>query len=109
MPNYCDDLAQALAELLVRDDDKKASGVIHLTNQAEPESWHSYAKKIVDFAYHLGLTKSYSQSILSTNLADAHFFKEARPRHTAMISNRLSREFGVEVRNWKRGLEEYLQ
>jgi len=108
VPNYCDDLAQALVELLDRKDGKNASGVLHLVNSAEPESWYSFAKEVVYSANHLGLTKSYSQSILSTDLADAHFFKEARPRHTAMISKRLENEFGVEIMNWKQGLEEYL-
>ena len=109
VPNYCDDLAQALADLLIRTDGLEATGVIHLVNQAEPESWYSYAEEVVHVANDLGLTKSYSQSILNTDLVDAHFFNEARPKHTAMISKRLKSEFGIEIRYWKQGLEEYLQ
>ncbi len=109
VPNFCDDLAQAMADLLIREDGVSPSGVLHLVSDSEPESWYSYAKEILSSANHLGLTKSYSQSISNTDLADAHFFNEARPKHTAMISKRLKAEYGVEVRNWKGGLEEYLQ
>ncbi len=109
VPNFCDDLAQALIELLIKDDQKIASGILHLLNSAEPESWYSFAKEVAYHANHLGLTKSYSQSILNSDLAEAYFFKEARPRHTAMISKRLSEEFGIKIRKWEQGLEEYLK
>lgn len=109
VPNYCDDLALGLADLLIGGDGLGASGVLHLVNDADPESWFSYAEEIVYCAKYLGLTKSYSQSIVNSDLINADFFKEARPRHTAMVSNRLKAEFGVEIGYWKRGLEEYLE
>jgi len=109
VPNYSDDLAQALADLLLRNDGAEPVGVIHLVNDAEPESWYSYAREVVYLANSLGLVRSGSKSILSTDLVDAHFFREARPKHTAMISKRLKSELGIEIRSWKLGLEEYLQ
>ncbi len=105
VPNYCDDLVEIMWELIKQD----AKGVIHLTNDADPESWHSYAEKIIKSAKNLGMAKSYSQAVIKVRLSEAAFFKEKRPRHTAMISNRLSNEYSIDTRIWKEGMVEYLQ
>jgi len=109
VPNYADDVAVTLLKLIIDRKGKLAKGVLHLVNDAEPESWFSYAEQVVQSAIQVGLTTSYSKSILSTYLVDASFFKEVRPRHTAMVSNRLEKHLGIKMRHWKEGLIEYLQ
>lgn len=109
VPNHCDDLVLALWKIILRDHTQKVSGILHLTNPAEPETWYSYAEKVLTQANHLGLLKSYTQDIHNTGLDDAHFFKEQRPRHTAMISRRLQNELGIQMRDWQAGLVDFLQ
>eukprot|EP00112_Aurelia_sp_Birch-Aquarium-sp1_P006782 Seg17406.1 transcript_id=Seg17406.1/GoldUCD/mRNA.D3Y31 product="Spore coat polysaccharide biosynthesis protein SpsK" protein_id=Seg17406.1/GoldUCD/D3Y31 len=105
LPNYCDDLVQVLMKLL----EKKASGVLHLSCDSEPESWYSYALEVVKTAKSLGLINEKNIKIHPLALSDATFFKEKRPKHTAMLTRRLLEEFGIKVPCWKDGLTRYLQ
>jgi dTDP-4-dehydrorhamnose reductase len=43
-----------------------------------------------------------------TNLDDITFFRQDRPRFTAMRPKRLSEELNTKVRNWEDGVKEYL-
>ena len=108
VPNYADDIAVALLQLIIDKRCKFVKGVLHLVNDAEPESWFSYAEQVVQSAIQVGLTTSYSKPILNTYLVDASFFKEARPRHTAMVSNSLEKKLKIKMRHWREGLIEYL-
>lgn len=105
VPNFCDDLVNALHGLL----EKNATGVLHLSCPSEPESWHSYALKVVKTAQKLGLLNKIEPRINASFLKDAHFFKEQRPKFTAMASERIAEEFGIELPDWQVGLENFLR
>jgi dTDP-4-dehydrorhamnose reductase len=104
VPNFCDDLVPVLSELLESD----LKGVVHLTNDAVPETWFSYAEKIMRIAMNLGILNDDLSLIDKNNLDDITFFRQDRPRYTAMRPKRLSEELNTRVRNWEFGLKEYL-
>lgn len=104
VPNFCDDLVPVMAELL----ESGLAGVVHLTNDAEPESWYSYAEKLLSIAGELGILEKHSNLIEKSKLEEISFFKEDRPRYTAMKPRRLTQELDVRVRNWECGVREYL-
>ena len=100
VPNFCDDLVKALWQVLQQD----GAGVLHLCCDAEPESWYSYAGKLLEM-----LGADVEGVLLEQKLSEATFFRECRPKHTAMVSRRLQGEFGVSIRSWEQGLRDYLQ
>ncbi len=111
VPNYCDDLVASLWQVIERD----GSGILHLCCDAEPESWYSYGCKVIDALNECkngdnkekkGVEK---RVLLESKLADASFFREPRPRYTAMVSLRLQQEFGVKMRSWEEAMRDYLQ
>ncbi len=104
VPNFCDDLVPAVMSIIASD----TSGVFHLTNNAEPESWYTYAKKVVEIATNLGVINHCSVEINTQKLVDIQCFKEERPRFTAMLPQRLKEECHFEVENWKNGVRLYL-
>jgi len=104
VPNFSDDLVPVMSELL----ESELTGVVHLSNDAEPETWFSYAEKVRRIAIDLGVLNDDLNLIDKSNLDDIKFFKEERPRYTAMRPKRLSEELNVRVRNWEHGVREYL-
>ncbi len=104
IPNFSDDLVLVMSELL----EAELTGIVHLTNDAEPETWFSYAEKVMQIAISLGVLNDNLSLIGKNNLDDITFFKQERPRYTAMRPKRLSEELNVRVRNWEDGLREYL-
>ncbi len=108
IPNYADDLAQGILQLIDKVDSKSLSGVVHLCCDADPESWYSYGEKVLETALKLGLISNQQEVLERQYLAEAHFFRELRPKHTAMRPRRLKEEFGLSIRHWHVGLEEFL-
>jgi dTDP-4-dehydrorhamnose reductase len=104
VPNFSDDLVPVISELL----ESELMGVVHLTNDAEPETWFTYAEKVMQTAINLGILNDNSSLIDKNNLDDITFFKQERPRYTAMKPKRLSEELNTRVRNWEFGVREYL-
>lgn len=104
VPNFCDDLVPAMSALL----QSELTGVVHLTCDSEPESWFSYAEKIIGIAKSIGLLSEGIVDIGRSKMEDITFFKQERPRYTAMKPIRLANEINLEVRNWEDGLREYL-
>lgn len=104
VPNFSDDLVPVLSELL----ESTLKGVVHLTNDGIPESWFSYASKIMLIATKLGIVNADLSLIDKSNLDDITFFRQDRPRFTAMRPKRLSEELNTRVRNWEDGVKEYL-
>jgi len=105
VPNFSDYLVPVMRKLLESD----LTGIVHLSNDAGPESWYSYAQKILRVAINLGILNDNLTAIGKSNLDEIAFFKEERPRHTAMRPKRLSEELNAKVRNWESGVKEYLQ
>lgn len=104
VPNFSDDLVTVMSQLL----ESELTGIVHLTNDAEPETWFSYAEKVTRIAIDLGILNDDLNLTDKSNLDDITFFKQERPRHTAMLPKRLSEELNVRVRNWQYGVREYL-
>lgn len=104
IPNFSDDLAPVMQSLL----DSDLTGIIHLTNDATPESWFTYAEKIIKTAISLGILNDNMRLISKNKLDEIQVFKQERPRYTAMRPRRLLEELNVRVRNWETGLREFL-
>lgn len=104
VPTYTHDVV-SWTELLLK---QRRTGTYHLCNASEPESWHSYGETICALAQkHNLLTQSPNFS--PSTLEDAHFFRDPRPRHTAMLPERLINEQIANPRHWKEAAEEYLK
>ena len=87
MPTDARDIARAVLQLAETD----YRGTIHICSGAEgesPLSWWDCARLALQEAERLGALPSLPE-IAQQKLADASFFREPRPRHTAMDNTRL--------------------
>ena len=91
MPTDAADIARAVLGLLPR----KEGGIFQVCASGEPVSWYDCARMALEYAVELGALPAMPE-LQKTRLADAVFFKEPRPAHTAMMNLRL-RECGVEM------------
>ena len=105
MPTYMPDVVQWTGFLL---GNNSTSGVYHLCNTGEPESWHSYAEKACHTAHKQGLDVQ-PVEFGRLPLGDATFFRETRPTHTAMEPNRIQKECGIRPRHWLEAAAEYVK
>ena len=104
VPTFTHDVVEWV-ELLLQ---HRCSGIYHLCNSGEPESWHSYAEKICTLAQQHGQDLS-SDGLIASSIDDAHFFREKRPVHTAMLPARLKDEGIASPRHWLEAAEVYLK
>ena len=104
MPTYTHDIVDWV-ELLLQ---AQTSGIYHLCNSGEPESWYSSAKKVCELAGQAGYEVDAS-SLVPTSIKDAVFFREKRPVHTAMSPARLVGEGIAQPRHWLEAAELYLK
>jgi dTDP-4-dehydrorhamnose reductase len=104
VPTFTHDIVEWVDVLLAND----ASGVYHLCNAGEPESWLSYAEKICVLARRHGRELG-DVRLCGTSLEDADFFREKRPVHTAMLPTRLQSEGLALPRHWLKAAEVYLK
>jgi len=104
VPTFTYDIVSWVQALL----DRSCAGIYHLCNSGEPESWMSYAAVVCELADELGFDVN-SQSLEGMPLADASFFRELRPQHTAMVPRRLIDERVAFPRHWQIAAEEYLK
>lgn len=84
MPTDADDIARVILELLPTE----ACGIFHLCAGGNPVSWYDCARMALEYA-----TEAHALSQLpelkAQKLAEASFFREARPRYTAMSNEKL--------------------
>lgn len=104
VPTFTHDIVEWVDVLLAAN----ASGVYHLCNAGEPESWLSYAQKVCALAQRLGRNLG-DVRLCGTSLEDAGFFREKRPVHTAMLPARLQSEDLAHPRHWLEAAEVYLK
>ncbi len=104
VPTYTHDIVGWVESLLERE----KSGIYHLCNAGDPESWHSYAEKICQLARQRGKLRGGGE-LVASSMRDATFFREKRPQHTAMLPARLISEGVATPRHWLRAAEEYLE
>ncbi len=84
LPTDAEDIARAIMLLA----GGGAKGIVHLCSVGEPMSWWDCAATALDEAVRLGALASFPE--LGRQQLDAvPFFRESRPRHTAMQSARL--------------------
>ena len=84
MPTDAEDIARVVLSLAAAG----AKGVFHVCSQGEPMSWWDCANVALDEAVRLGVL-SHRPVVAKQKLDEVAFFREARPRHTAMVSLRL--------------------
>ncbi len=99
VPTFTHDIVEWVSKLI----DHEASGLYHLCNAGEPESWLSYGKKVCDLA---GISTS---KIQEATLEEADFFREKRPVFTAMLPERLVDEGVATPRHWTEAAQVYLE
>ncbi|MBQ2814375.1 MAG: NAD(P)-dependent oxidoreductase [Akkermansia sp.] len=86
LPTDAEDIARAVLMLAA---DSSAGGIYHLCAQGEPMSWWDCATIATDEAVHLGALSA-PPEIARQKLDEVPFFREPRPRHTAMSCKRLA-------------------
>jgi dTDP-4-dehydrorhamnose reductase len=104
LPTFTTDLADWVEALLETD----ASGLLHACNPGEPVSWHGMAKAVVREMVSCGAISS-CPDLAEETLAGMPAFRAARPRHTAMDTQRLSAVLGKPLRPWGEALAEYVR
>lgn len=104
LPTCTTDLAHWVDGLL----DTDACGLLHACNPGEPVSWHGMATAVVREMLACGVIAE-SPDIAEETLAGMPIFRAARPKHTALDSQRLSGVLGNPLRPWPEALAEYVR
>jgi len=104
MPTFTHDVVGWVGQLLKT----PAAGVYHLCNSGEPESWYSYAQKVIRLASCLGDTVK-EENLLAKPIAEAVFFRDQRPIHTAMCPARIMAEEIARPRHWLDAAKDYME
>lgn len=89
MPTDAEDIARAALELI----SAPFSGILHTCSSGGEESWHSCAAYALQVAHEHGILPDLPE-VKPQKLSEATFFREPRPRHTAM-ENSLLRTLGI--------------
>jgi dTDP-4-dehydrorhamnose reductase len=84
LPTDAADIVRVVLELLPL----QVSGVLHVCSGGEPLSWYDCANIVLQHAVTLGALPELPP-MQQQQLAQATFFREVRPRHTAMSNERL--------------------
>ncbi len=109
LPTDVQELARAAFELA----ESGRRGLFHVCSTGEPISWHRCAELAVQALVEAGMLP-HAPAIAGQKLAEVPFFREPRPRHTAMCNAKL-RACGIRmscaedtvrhaVQRWLRGL-----
>ena len=90
LPTDAADIARAVLALGAGD----YSGVVQVTSSGEPQSWWQCARLALQAAVEQGALPV-APPIEQQKLDEVPFFKEPRPRHTAMSNARLTQQLGI--------------
>ena len=102
-PTYAVDLAGALVELIR--EDARGRGVYHFTNAGET-TWHEFAVAIRDEALERGMLE---RSVAVHPITSAEYpTKAVRPAYSVLSTERIRRELGITIPEWRDGLRRYL-
>ena len=85
LPTHAEDIARIILALIPRGD---VCGPLHLTSCGEPLSWHACAAIALACAAEVGVFPTLPP-ITEQKLAEVPFFRDPRPRHTAMDTTAL--------------------
>ncbi len=89
LPTDAEDIARVVLALA----SAGAKGVFHVCSRGEPMSWWDCARVALDEAVQGGMLPAVPE-VVQQKLDEVSFFREPRPRHTAMVSTRLA-AFGI--------------
>ncbi len=87
-------------------DHPETQGMLHLCN-AGVASWHSWAEAALEIAVRIGLPVKTTR-VKPVKLESLTQFKAQRPMLTRMSNAKLQNLLGIEIRNWRDALEDYL-
>lgn len=84
MPTDVEDIARIALGLIC----SPLSGILHVCSSGEVQSWHSCATFALQAAHEFGILPT-MPDVIPQKLSEASFFREVRPRHTAMDNSSL--------------------
>src|SRR6267143_1045537 len=102
-PTYTLDLARWLRAAWEKD----LSGLLHFANHGEC-SWQQYAQYAIDCCHHYGIPLQGSR-VAELKLSDMKNFIAQRPVYTVLSTETFTRHTGVEPRNWREAVAEYIK
>ena len=104
MPTFTHDVVHWVGLLV----EARCSGIYHLCNQGEPESWYSYGQEVCRLAVRMGHAID-EDNLVPMALEEVDFFRERRPIHTTMKPARIIEEGLVIPRHWLDAAKDYLK
>ena len=104
LPVLTTDLADWVGRMITQ----KTTGIIHACHSGEPISWHDLAVAVVEEMAVLGILSG-APPVQRQKLAEMTTFRAARPRHSAMATDRLTKILGHPPRHWRDALEDYVR
>jgi dTDP-4-dehydrorhamnose reductase len=102
-PTFAVDLARAIIKIAV--DDSHKYGIYNYTNEGVI-SWYDFACEIYRLAREYALTKRDVKIIPITT--GEYPTRAIRPKDSSLSKEKIKRELGVECRDWREALEEYI-
>lgn len=103
VPTYTLDAAQMLKPLLF---DAPAGGVLHLCNGGSC-TWQEYGQHALDCAAEAGMALK-ARTVGPLKMADLKAFIAKRPVNTAMSTEKLTKLTGLQPRDWREAVREYI-
>ncbi len=103
VPTYTLDAAQLLKPLLF---DVPAGGVLHVCNGGSC-TWQEYGQFALDCAAQAGMPLK-ARTVAPLKMADLKAFIAKRPPNTAMSTARLTKLTGLQPRDWREAVSEYI-
>lgn len=94
MPTDAADIARILLHLCTDPAGRALNGIVQICSTGEPQSWHSCALIALQHAVEQGALPSLPD-LTEQKLAQATFFRDARPAHTAMEYSPRLAELGL--------------
>lgn len=104
MPCFTADLAGWVAALIRQG---VPGELLHACNRGEPASWRDVAGCVLDEMLARGALKE-RPPVVGQRLDEVAIFRVARPRHTAMASERLAARIGCELRPWPEAIRAHV-
>lgn len=96
-PTNAADISRSVEQLL---GPGGGAGVLHLVNAGDPESWWSYACRVVKLAHEAGVLDQ-EPVIHESRMSEVSQLTAPRPVHTALSSSRLENLLGAPLPHWE--------
>lgn len=105
-PTYTVDLIESLSALLFSPHKGASAGMFHYCN-SHPCNWRDWGQFCLETAKNFEIPLRVDQ-IAPINLSTVGAFIAKRPLNSAMATQKITEETGIEPRHWKLALHEYL-